>query len=88
MSKGRVNISAHARERYRERVEDIPDADIDLALSGRAFAALDEMGAGAIILPGGQRAVVRNHTIITILPKGYRVHKLRGAGNEDRHSDG
>lgn len=84
MAKGPIpTISAHARQRYRERVADVSDEAIDLALSGRAFVALDDMGGGAIVLPGGQRAVVRNHAIITILPKGYRVHKLRGAGNED-----
>lgn len=72
MSKG-LTVTAHARQRYRERVADIPDADIDAALSTRAFGTAEDIGAPVVILPTGQRAIIKGHHIITVLPKGTHV---------------
>ncbi|MFC3097339.1 hypothetical protein [Alteraurantiacibacter palmitatis] len=63
-----IKVTEHAITRYRERVARLPEAQILLLLRGRAFEAADRFGAPFVRLPGGQRAVLRDHTIVTILP--------------------
>jgi len=63
-------VTQHAIARYRERVKDMPDEIIRAALSGRAFDAAETVGRCSVILPSGHRAIIRNGTIITILPLG------------------
>lgn len=38
------------------------------ALSGRAFQCANSLGRCSVILPSGHRAVVEDHTVITVLP--------------------
>lgn len=68
-----LTITAHAVQRYRERVADVPDDKIAAALSGRAFDATQDFGAHVVILPKGQRAIIKGHHIVTVLPKGVHV---------------
>jgi hypothetical protein len=62
-----LHVTAHAIERYRERVENVPTDEIHRRLSGRAFDIASSIGAD-VILPTGHRAVIRSGLIITILP--------------------
>jgi hypothetical protein len=63
-------VSAHAVQRYRERVKDVPDVEAERALSGRAFQSAADLGRCAVILPTGHRAIVHHRTVITVLPLG------------------
>jgi hypothetical protein len=62
-----LTVSRHAMDRYRERVSDLPDAEISARLSGPAFALAAEFGAPFVRLPTGHRAVIREATVVTIL---------------------
>lgn len=63
-------VTDHAVQRYRERVRDLPDVEIRCALSTRAFVKAADLGRCAVILPTGHRAVMRNGSVITVLPLG------------------
>ena len=69
-----LRITDHALMRYRERVRDLPESDVISALSTRAFQAAIDFGRCAVIMPTGHRAVMRNGSVITVLPHG--VHAI------------
>lgn len=79
-----LTVTQHAIDRYRERVKDMPDDRIRSALSGRAFDAAETVGRCSIILPTGHRAIIRNATIITILPLGG--HAFHGRYREKENA--
>lgn len=63
-----LRITGHAVERFRERVNHLPEAAVIAYLQGPNFRLADCFGAPIVKLPGGQRAIIRDHTVITILP--------------------
>jgi len=70
-----LTVSAHAVKRYRERVRNVDDAEAERALSSRAFLCAAALGRCSVILPSGHRAVVQDHTVVTVLPLGgYAFH--------------
>lgn len=71
-----VTVSRHAMDRYRERVADLPDAAIFAALSGPTFELAAELGAPMVKLPGGQHAVLRDETVVTVLAADASVAAL------------
>lgn len=71
-----VTVSRHAIDRYRERVADLSDHEIFAALSGPAFELAAEIGAPLVKLPGGQHAVLREDTVVTVLPADASVAAL------------
>jgi hypothetical protein len=96
---GRVIITAHAIERYRERVRPCSDDDAREALSSRAINAAIVFGARFVRLGTGQRIALTGDTVITVLPaenyrrqigrvgRGRYGHECRfggGGGNVDR----
>lgn len=72
---GDLTITLHAIERYQQRVENVPAAVVIARLSGPAFLAADQLGSASIILPTGHRAVVHDHSVITVLP--IPLHKIK-----------
>lgn len=78
-----VVVSLHAIRRYQERVADVPDDEAERALTGTAFQSASDMGSGAVILPTGHRAIVADGTVVTVLPKGYRAHRVHRGRHED-----
>lgn len=72
-----LEVSAHAIERYRERVEDLPAIEVARRLTGPIFRRAAQFGAPFVRLPTGQRAVLRDHTIITVLPPLDTYARLR-----------
>ena len=68
-----LHVTRHALVRFRERVADVPDREARQALSGRAFETAEMIGAPVVILPAGQRAVIKGKHIVTVLPKGVHV---------------
>jgi len=71
-----LTVSRHAMDRYRERVADLPDAEIFARLSGPTFELAAELGAPLVKLPTGHHAVLREETVVTILPADASVGSL------------
>lgn len=69
-------ISQHAIERYRERVADLPDDVIRAALNSKVIRLASSIGAPFVKLPGGQRIVVQNAAVVTVLPSEHKTHRL------------
>lgn len=74
-------ITRHAINRYRERVANVPAAAIWSALDCPAVRAAIAFRARFVRLPGGQRAVLQENRIVTILPRDHFV------GAMDRRRD-
>ncbi|MFN3990027.1 MAG: hypothetical protein ACK4IS_07195 [Erythrobacter sp.] len=64
-----IFITRHAIRRYQERVADVPAAQIWRVLDCRAIRTAISVGARYVRLAGGQRAVLCENRVITILPK-------------------
>jgi|GEM_PF-1726987 len=62
-------ITRHAIRRYQERVANVPAPEVWRALDCRAVQLAIELGAHFVRLAGGQRAVLRENRVVTILPK-------------------
>lgn len=71
-----VIVSRHAMDRYRERVADLSDHEIFTRLSGPAFVLAVEFGASFVKLPSGHHAVLREETVITVLPPDCSIEAL------------
>ncbi len=80
-----VFLTRYAIQRYRERVADVPAADIWRALDTPTVRIAIEFGARFVRLSGGQRIVLEQNRIVTILPRD----RCRGslARRLDRHLD-
>lgn len=65
-----LTITAHAIDRYRERVADLPRDEIIRALSSPVIEQAARMGAVSVILGTGQRVVLAGSCVVTIKPKG------------------
>ncbi|WP_370189326.1 hypothetical protein [Qipengyuania sp.] len=65
-----ICITRHAIERFRERVEDLPDRDICEQLASPAVERAALIGAPYIRLEHGQRIVLQGFTVVTVLPRG------------------
>lgn len=63
-----MHVTDHAIERFRERVANLSKAEIVAALNSPAIQAADRFGAPFVKLGTGQRIVIHNHAVITVLP--------------------
>lgn len=61
-------LTTHATERYRERVADVSVAAVVAALDTPAIRLALCIGARAVRLPSGHRAVIKDGAIVTITP--------------------
>lgn len=79
-----THITRHAVERYQERVEPVEEEQAEAALMSRAVrAAMVFAGSTAqcfVRLATGQRIVVREDTVITVLPAEDYRKKVRRHG--------
>lgn len=66
-----VYLTRHAIQRYRERVADVPPAEVWRALDIPAVRLAIEFGARFVKLAGGQRVVIQENRIVTILPRDH-----------------
>jgi len=80
-----VFLTRHAIQRYRERVADVPAAAIWAALDTPAVRIAIDFGARFVRLSGGQRIVLEENRVVTILPRD----RCRGslARRNDRRTD-
>jgi hypothetical protein len=65
-------LTRHAIQRYRERVADLPACEIWRALDIPAVRIAIDFGARFVRLSGGQRVVLDQHRVVSILPRDYR----------------
>ncbi|MAM39312.1 MAG: hypothetical protein CL949_15745 [Erythrobacter sp.] len=66
-------VTVHAIERYQERVEDVPAAEITRRLNAPVFQRAADFGAPYVKLSGGQRVVIVDSRIVTVLPRHHSV---------------
>lgn len=74
-------LTRHAIQRYRERVADVPAAEIWRVLDCPAVRTAIVFGARFVRLAGGQRLVLEQDRIVTVLPSNHFV------GSLDRRND-
>lgn len=77
-----LRFSHHAIIRFRERVADLPDAEIIAALTSPALTKAADFGAHYVRLGTNQRVVIEEGVIVTVLPADHfrrQVHR-RGLG--------
>lgn len=63
-----LHITHHAILRYQERVSPVSDEEARAALKSPAIKTAATFGARTVILGTGQRVLIRDHAVITILP--------------------
>ncbi|WP_293921117.1 hypothetical protein [Sphingobium sp. UBA5915] len=66
-----IHVTRHAADRYRERVCDTTHDQAVAALSSATIQRAASFGARHVILSGGQRVVIQDGRVITVLPKGW-----------------
>lgn len=69
-----IRVTNHAVIRFQERIANVPKADVLAALDTPAMALAEKLGACAVILSGGYRAIIQDHAVVTILPPRKRRH--------------
>lgn len=73
-----IHVTRHAMERYCERVCDRSSQDIRDDLNRRPFTCAADFAGGATVfvhLPTGQRVVICEGSVITVLP-AMSLHKF------------
>lgn len=77
-----VHVTTHAIERYIERVAPVTPEQAAQAMDCPAVRAAAEFGARFVRLAGGQRIVLQEWTVTTVLPAdNYRKQvRRRGMG--------
>lgn len=64
-----IHVTQHAIDRFIQRVARVTRAEAVIALSSPAVHCADRFGAPFVRLGTGQRIVIHDHTVITVLPK-------------------
>ena len=77
-------ITAHAVMRYIERVQPCTEDEAIVALSSRAISLAVQFGAPYVRLGTGQRIVIEDGTIVTVLPASYHAGAMRKARENRR----
>jgi len=81
-----LTVSSHAISRYRERVAPVSYEDAKAALTSPTILFAAEYGAHYARLGTGQRVVIEDHCIVTVLPSDHyrRQVKRHGLGRYGR----
>lgn len=69
-------VTPHAIERYQERVADVPAIEVHRRLNSPTLLVAAEFGARYVKLGGGQRVVIKEWRIVTILPSNHCAASL------------
>lgn len=67
-----LHVTSHAISRYRTRVAPVDDDAARAALSSPVIVKAAEFGARCVRLPTGQRIVIEDHHVATVLPASKR----------------
>lgn len=70
-----MRVSSHAVSRFRERVAPVSYEEAYRALSTQAARAIAFAGQAQcfVRLPGGQRMVIQNEVVVTVLSSNKRI---------------
>jgi hypothetical protein len=71
-----VFLTRHAIQRYRERVADVSACEIWAALDIPAVRIAIDFGARFVRLSGGQRVVLVENRVVTVLPSKHWLGSL------------
>lgn len=71
-----VHVSTHAIERYQERVRNCTEAEAIAAIDTPAVNLAANFGAPYVRIATGQRIVIENHVVVTVLPSDMKTGKL------------
>lgn len=66
-----IHITTHAIQRYTERVEPVTPAQAHAALSSPTITLAAAFGAPYVKLGTGQRVVIHDGKVLTVLPIGH-----------------
>lgn len=86
-----IHVTAHAIQRYQERVAPVSAAEAHKALSTRAIQASAEFVGNQtayVRLPTGQRVVIKDRIVVTVQPAEHfrrQIHR-RGLGRFGKSS--
>lgn len=75
-----LRISSHAISRYRSRVEPVDYDTAHAALSSPIVQAAARFGCSIVRLPTGQRIVIENYTVVTVLPAEQFKRQIQRQG--------
>ncbi|WP_375194661.1 hypothetical protein [Sphingobium sp.] len=68
-----VDISDHAVIRYLERVKGVDIAALRAEMRSPALAVADEFGCKVVIGKNGERMIIQNGVVVTVLGKSRTV---------------
>jgi len=71
-----IHITAHAVLRYRQRVADVSDDQARQCMDTAAVRSAVLFGAPYVRLASGQRLVVQDGAVVTVLPSDMKAGKL------------
>jgi len=73
-----TEISDHAVIRYLERVKGVDIAALRAEMQSPALAVADDFGCPVVIGKNGERLVVRNGVVVTVIAKARNVGRTIG----------
>ena len=73
-----LHITGHAIERYQDRVENLPEAEIKARLCTPLMEAAARFGDCKVKLPTGHRAVIVAGAIVTVTPIPSKGRRNKG----------
>lgn len=71
-----VHITAHAIERFQERIANWPEAAVRKALSSPAVRLAAQIGAPFVKLGSGHRIALQGHSVVTVLSADFRPYSM------------
>lgn len=63
-----IHVTAHAIERYQERVQNLPCEAVIERLTCPAVMIAAQFGATIVRLSGGQRVILKGSAVVTVMP--------------------
>jgi hypothetical protein len=72
-----VHVSKHALERYRRHIFDAADTEIVRRLNSASILKAAKLGAASVLLPCGQKVVLKGYCVVTITPKSKHKRRVR-----------
>jgi len=77
-----IHVTKHAIIRFRDRVANLPEAEVIALLSSPMIQAAANFGARFVRLAGNQRVVIKDGSVVTVLPAGSYQRQVmrRGLG--------
>lgn len=78
-----IHVTKHAIERFQQRVAAVDHDAAIAALTSPAIQTAVEFGARHVILGGGQRVVIAQGSVVTVLTK---VRRSKGCARGNMHN--